>query len=259
MSAVEMCSIIENIEIAENIYELTLRGELVQLMEQPGQFVHVRVSSGIDPLLRRPLSIAKIDQVRSEFTLIYRKQGKGTDILASRKKGEKINILGPLGQGFPVLETKRGQTALIVGGGIGVPPLFELSTQLVESGANVIHLFGFQSAKAIFYADQFRELGQTLIATEDGSYGIRGYVTTILTEHTLKFDTVYACGPHPMLKALKTQMPNATMFISLEERMGCGIGACYSCVCRTSDEDNPSSYKKVCSDGPVFAAKEVIL
>ena len=254
-----MCSIIQNIEIAEDIYELTLRGELVQRMEEPGQFVHVRVSNDINPLLRRPLSIAKIDHINNEFTLIYRKQGKGTATLAKRKRGEKVNVLGPLGSGFPVSETNPGQTALVVGGGIGVPPLYELSTQLVESGINVIHVLGFRTARSMFYTQQFRELGPTWIATEDGSYGVKGYVTNILSEQSLKFDTVYACGPHPMLKALKAALPNHKMFISLEERMGRGIGACYSCVCRTNDDANAHSYKKICSDGPVFAAKEVVL
>lgn len=259
MSVVEMCTIMRNDEIADNIFELTLKGELVQQMEEPGQFVHVKVSNDIYPLLRRPLSIANIDQVRSEFTLIYRRQGKGTAVLASRKAGEKVDILGPLGQGFPVSETGIGQTALIVGGGIGIPPLYELSNQLIENGANVIHILGFQNSKAMFYIEQFQKLGHTLVSTVDGSYGIEGYVTTILAQLNLSFDTVYACGPHAMLKALKAAIPDRKMYISLEERMGCGIGACYGCVCPTSDAVDAPSFKKVCSDGPVFAAGEVVL
>lgn len=263
MGTMEMCTIVEHIEIAEHIYELTLKGELVQRMKEPGQFVHVRVSNDSSPLLRRPLSIASIDHQSSQFKLIYRIQGKGTSILATRQKGEKVNILGPLGHGFPIFETKSGQTALIIGGGIGVPPLFELSSQLVKHGAKVMHILGYQTSKAMFYTEKFEQLGQTLVATEDGSYGVKGYVTHILSSHpNLKFDTVYACGPHQMLAALKAALPHANMFISLEERMGCGIGACYSCICPASSEmigEHAQPYKKICSDGPVFAAREVIV
>lgn len=259
MSVSEMCLIVQNAEIASGIYEMVVRGKLVQSMLEPGQFVHIKVSNEFTPLLRRPISIAKINKEKSEFTLIYRIQGKGTAILASRKSGELLDVLGPLGHGFPVSETKPGQTALLVGGGIGVPPLYELSSRLVEAGVNVIHVLGFQKARAVFYEQQFATLGQTLISTDDGSYGERGYVTDVIKRHQLKFDTLYACGPTPMLKSLKKSFPESKMFISLEERMGCGIGACYSCVCHSSQQSETHSYKKVCSDGPVFSAKEVIL
>lgn len=257
MSVIEMCLIVRNTEIASGIYEMVVRGELVQNMHEPGQFVHVKVSNELTPLLRRPLSIAKIDSEKSEFTLIYRKQGKGTAILATRKAGDLLDVLGPLGHGFPVSETRSGQTALLVGGGIGVPPLYELSSRLVNAGVNVIHVLGFQTANLVFYEQQFQHLGPTLIATDDGSYGEKGYVTDLIHRHQLKFDIAYACGPIPMLKSLKISCSTSKMFISLEERMGCGIGACYSCVCKSSHPSH--SYKKVCSDGPVFAAEEVNL
>lgn len=259
MIASEMCLIVRNSEIASGIYEMVIRGELVQSMHQPGQFVHVKVSNGLTPLLRRPLSIAKIDSENSEFTLIYRKQGKGTAILATRKPGELLDVLGPLGSGFPVAETKSGQTALLVGGGIGVPPLYELSSKLVNAGVNVIHVLGFQRANLVFYEQHFQHLGHTLIATDDGSYGEKGYVTDVIQRHQLTFDVAYACGPIPMLKSLKQSCLTSKLFISLEERMACGIGACYSCVCKSSHTNEGHSYKKVCSDGPVFAAEEVNL
>lgn len=258
MSVSEMCLIVRNTEIASGIYELVVRGKLVQSMHEPGQFVHVKVSNELTPLLRRPLSIAKIDSEKSEFTLIYRILGKGTAILATRKPGELLDVLGPLGHGFPVSEAKTGQTALLVGGGIGVPPLYELSSRLVKAGVNVIHVLGFQTANLVFYEQQFQQLGQTFIATDDGSHGEKGYVTDVIHRHELKYDIAYSCGPIPMLKALKNSCSSSKLFISLEEHMGCGIGACYSCVCKSSDPDE-HSYKKVCSDGPVFAAEEVIL
>ncbi len=259
MSLSEMCVIVQNIEIATGIYEIVIRGELVQYMHEPGQFVHVKVCNELTPLLRRPLSIAKIDSKNSECTLIYRKQGKGTEILAKRNPGELLDVFGPLGHGFPVSEAVPGQTALLVGGGIGVPPLYELSSRLVDAGVNIIHVLGFQTANLIFYEQQFQYMGHTLIATDDGSYGEKGVVTDMILRHQLKYDIVYACGPIPMLKSLKESCSASKMFISLEERMGCGIGACYACICKSSQASNGHFYKKVCSDGPVFAAEEVNL
>lgn len=252
------CSIVSQREIAENIYELILRGELSSQMNEPGQFVHVKVAQGYDPLLRRPISIAHIDQENQEFTLIYRKDGRGTSILSSKKTSETIDILGPLGHGFPVEETKAGETALLVGGGIGVPPLYELSKQLVKKGVNVIHVLGFQNEAAMFYEDKFKSLGPTYVTTVDGSYGTKGFVTDVIKD--LQFNTIFSCGPTAMLKALEAGYASSKkVYLSLEERMGCGIGACFACVCHTADDPTGYSYKKVCTDGPVFKAGEVVL
>lgn len=256
----ELCTVISQTEIAPSIFELTIKGELTRAMNEPGQFVHVKVSEGIDPLLRRPLSIANIEHEKDQFTLIYRKQGRGTAILAKKNPGDKLDILGPLGHGFPVEEVEKGKTALLVGGGIGVPPLYELSKCLREQGVKVIHVLGFQTKEAIFYEEAFTELGETFIATEDGTYGVKGFVTDVILNEKIKFDCLYSCGPTPMLKALKNSYgEDKKVYLSLEERMACGIGACFACVCHTSEDPNGSSYKKVCSDGPVFAAEEVLL
>ena len=255
----ELCKVVSQVEIAPAIYELTLRGELVHYMDEPGQFVHIKVSNSIDPLLRRPISIAKIDKDKSEFTMIYRSEGRGTTLLAEKKAGEEVDVLGPLGHGFPVAETLPGEKALLVGGGIGVPPLYELSHQLVNKGVQVIHVLGFQTNEAVFYEREFAALGETYVATVDGSYGSKGFVTDVIAENNLSFDTLYSCGPTPMLKALESNFADKKVFLSLEERMGCGIGACFACVCHTGDDKDGTSYKKVCSDGPVFRAGEVIL
>ncbi|MEK3989506.1 dihydroorotate dehydrogenase electron transfer subunit [Robertmurraya sp. FSL R5-0851] len=255
----EECIVLSNQEIAHNIFELTLKGELVQQMNEPGQFVHLKVSDSVDPLLRRPISIAKIDQVNNMFTMIFRAEGTGTKLLGQKKVGDVVDVLGPLGNGFPVEEAASGSTALLVGGGIGVPPLYELSLRLKEKGVNVIHVLGFATKDAVFYEEKFAELGETYIVTVDGTHGEKGFVTDVISAQNLSFETLYTCGPTPMLRALEAAYPEKNVYLSLEERMGCGIGACFACVCRTQDDPTGYTYKKVCTDGPVFKGGEVLI
>ncbi|MFE8695247.1 dihydroorotate dehydrogenase electron transfer subunit [Cytobacillus sp. FJAT-53684] len=255
----ELCKIVSQRKIAEQIYELTLQGELVREMGEPGRFVHLKISDQFDPLLRRPISISDINKDKNQFTMIYRSEGKGTALLSKKRSGDFVDVLGPLGHGFPVAETSAGETALLVGGGIGVPPLYELSKQLVKQGVRVIHVLGFQSENVVFYDEAFSQLGETYVATVDGSYGTKGFVTDIIEDRKLEFDVLYTCGPTPMLKALENNYRDKKVFLSLEERMGCGIGACFACVCHTGDDPTGYTYKKVCSDGPVFKAGEVVL
>lgn len=255
----ELMVVTKQEEIAKHIFQLTLKGDLVSEMGEPGQFVHLKVSEGTTPLLRRPISISKINKERNEFTMIYRAEGAGTQLLSKKQAEDVVDVLGPLGHGFPISEAKAGQTALLVGGGIGVPPLYELSTQLVVKGVKVQHVLGFQSKSAVFLEEEFSKLGTTIITTDDGSYGYKGFVTGAIADYNLEYDVMYSCGPTPMLKALEKQFGNKPLFLSLEERMGCGIGACFACVCHTGDDIHGTSYKKVCSDGPVFKAGEVVL
>ncbi|MCP1124800.1 dihydroorotate dehydrogenase electron transfer subunit [Bacillus pseudomycoides] len=246
-------------EIAKNIYELVLQGDLVQQMNEPGQFVHIKVAEGITPLLRRPISICNVDQENNEFTMLYRAEGQGTKTLAKKKQGELVDVLGPLGHGFPVEEAEAGQTALLVGGGIGVPPLYELSQRLVAKGVRVIHILGFQTKDVVFYEEKFAELGDTYVATVDGTHGTKGFVTDVIDAYGIDFDILYSCGPLAMLRALEGRYKEKKAYISLEERMGCGIGACFACVCHLQEDPSGHSYKKVCSDGPVFPIGEVVL
>lgn len=246
-------------EIAKNIYELVLQGTLVQQMNEPGQFVHIKVAEGIAPILRRPISICNVDQEKNEFTMLYRAEGQGTKTLATRKQGEMVDVLGPLGHGFPVEEAETGQTALLVGGGIGVPPLYELSQRLVAKGVRVIHILGFQTKDVVFYEEKFAELGDTYVATVDGTHGTKGFVTDVIDNYGIDFDILYSCGPLAMLRALEGRYKEKKAYISLEERMGCGIGACFACVCHLQEDPSGHSYKKVCSDGPVFPIGEVVL
>lgn len=240
--------------IAKHIFELTVQGDLVDEMAEPGQFVHVRVADSFEPLLRRPISIASIDKENNRFTMIYRAEGRGTQILADKRAGDEIDVLGPLGHGFPVEEAEK--KAYLIGGGIGVPPLYELAKQLNSRGIQTVHILGFESKEAIFYEEKFKALGETHIATVDGSHGTEGFVTHILNELPLDFDTYFSCGPTAMLEAVQWAYPQKKGFLSYEQRMGCGIGACFACVCRTTKSE--MDYIKVCSDGPVFPAGVVI-
>ncbi|WP_144509335.1 dihydroorotate dehydrogenase electron transfer subunit [Bacillus sp. FJAT-22090] len=243
--------VVKQQQIATNIFELTLIGQQVLDMKQPGQFVHLRVSDQMEPLLRRPISISSIDKETLEFTMIYRAEGRGTMLLSEKKPGDQVDVLGPLGNGFPIDKVEAGQTALLVGGGIGVPPLYELSKRLVEQGVKPIHVLGFQSKDVVFYERQFQELGETHIVTVDGSHGHKGFVTNVLETLENDFAVYYSCGPTPMLSALEKMYPDKEGYLSFEQRMGCGIGACFACVCETT-EKTEADYVKVCSDGPVF-------
>lgn len=259
MISQENCTVIQNREIADSIYELVLKGEISAEMSDPGQFVHLKLTAGFDPLLRRPISIAAIDKQNMTFTLVYRRQGRGTTLLAEKSPGEMVDVLGPLGNGFPLTAVKRGQRAILVGGGVGVPPLLELAKQLWQNGVSVTSILGFQTSNAVFYETEFARFGKVYVTSVDGSYGSRGFVTDLLAKEQISGDVVYACGPTAMLKAVEKGMFAPKTYLSLEERMGCGIGACFACVCHTQADPDGFAYKKVCSDGPVFQAGEVVL
>ncbi|MCR6107141.1 dihydroorotate dehydrogenase electron transfer subunit [Salipaludibacillus agaradhaerens] len=256
---VEDMSVIEQSLRAPGIYEMTLYGESVNMMTTPGQFLHIKVEEGISPLLRRPISICDVNLEKKELSIIYRVEGKGTTLLSRKKSGDMVNVLGPLGKGFPIHDEDEGKTALLIGGGVGIPPLYYLAKKLVEAGINVETVLGFRTAHDIFLEEEFALLGNLHISTEDGSKGTKGFVTTILEQSSFRYDTFYSCGPLPMLRAVEaaTVTPG---YVSLEERMGCGVGACLACVCDTIHaEEGSKDYRKVCSDGPVFRAGEVVL
>ncbi|MBE1553531.1 dihydroorotate dehydrogenase electron transfer subunit [Sporosarcina limicola] len=250
--------VIKQRQVAKNNFEMKLSGKLVGEITSPGQFVHIRVADSFEPLLRRPISIASIDKEAGEMTIIYRAEGRGTTILSERRVGDEVDVLGPLGNGFPVDETAEGETAILIGGGIGVPPLYELSKQLTAKGVKCVHVLGFQSADVVFYEDEFKVLGETHIVTVDGTHGTKGFVTTVMEKLGDDFATYYSCGPMPMLNAVETMYAGKKGFLSFEQRMGCGIGACFACVCQTT-EGTEKAYVKVCSDGPVFPAGVVAI
>lgn len=255
---VENMEIVSHERLATNVYELILKGQKIVDSAEVGQFLHLKVSEGSEPLLRRPISIAEICKQKDQLTVIYRAGGAGTKLLSQQREG-KINVLGPLGHGFPLEEATEGDVAIVVGGGIGVPPLYELTKRLTDQGVKVIAVLGFASKTDVFYESKFNELATTFITTMDGTYGEHGTVIDVMKEKQLSFDVFYACGPTPMLKAIESNFSDYRGYLSLEERMGCGIGACFACVCHTKNDPTKTAYKKICTDGPVFKMGEVEL
>lgn len=220
----------------------------------PGQFVHVRCSGGLDPLLRRPISIHAVNLEEGTVRLLYRIVGRGTSTLACRQVGDEIDVLGPLGRGF-TFPSSRAKIVLVAGG-IGVAPLFFLLQRLAGQGHSIYFLFGARTKADLVALDQIDRYGCNLqLATEDGSTGHRGLVTDLLVECLSGADFVYACGPRPMLRRVAQILSEHGIpgEVSLEERMGCGVGACLSCACRTV-----SGMARVCTEGPVFPVGEVV-
>lgn len=247
-SIVENMTIISNEEVALDIYEMILEGDIVSFIQGSGQFLHLKMPSP-ELLLRRPISIAAYDT--KQCTLLYRVVGGGTLEMSQLKAGDTINALGPLGQGFKtdILEPK--QEVLLVGGGIGVAPLYQLARILHNEGHSVTSLLGFAHKDDIYYREQFEALGKVIITTDDGSHGIEGHVGHGV--EGLHPQAVYACGPTPLLKFVQKQFAHLNhVYISMEERMACGIGACHACDTKKKD-------KRICKDGPVFHRDEVEL
>lgn len=252
----EMMTIVRQQELAPRIYELVLAGELVQQMTMPGQFLHIRVPRS-DLLLRRPISINQYDQETGTCTIIYRVEGDGTKYFAEMSAGEKLDVMGPLGHGFEIDELKAGDTAFVVGGGIGVPPLYQLSKELKAKGVKVVHFLGFGTQEVVYYDEEFQQLGETHFSTDDGTFGVQGNVGNLLMAESKQPDAVFACGNNGLLKTVEQLYSNVgNVQLSLESRMACGMGACYACVCHVPEDENKSV--KVCEDGPVFQAGEVI-
>ncbi|MBP1968170.1 dihydroorotate dehydrogenase electron transfer subunit [Virgibacillus natechei] len=246
----EKLHILSSKQVALDTVEMVLENTYISKTAVPGQFLHVSVEGHS---LRRPISIADIDMENETITILFKIIGSGTKQLATYQRGMKIDVLGPSGNGFN-LEIRADSTILLIGGGIGVPPLYYLGKTLAKNHIKLISILGYQTAQHVFYEQRFQEIGETHIVTNDGTHGKKGLVTDVLD--TFDFDRYYACGPVPMLQAITAKLEHQPGFISLEERMGCGVGACFACVIPT---DTPDGYKKICKDGPVFNAQEVSL
>lgn len=251
----EQAIVVSQKMIAPGIYDLVLETEAAT-EAHAGQFIGVYPKSG-EMLLMRPISICGIDAAKKQLRLVYRISGKGTAEFATLKEGDAIQILAVLGNGFPVQEQTEGKCVVLMGGGIGIPPM--LGTSKAVKGD--VHAFLGYRDNLTFLADEFKENAMVHIATEDGSLGTKGNVMNALAESGLKPDVIMACGPMPMLRAIKkyAEENNVTAYISLEERMACGVGACLGCVCKTTHKDAHSHVNntRICTEGPVFDAREV--
>ena len=242
--------------LTDGIFSMWLRTEAAQTAV-PGQFISMYTNDGTK-LLPRPISICEINKAEGTLRVVYRVTGEntGTKQFSEAKAGDTIPVIGPLGNGFP-LEKADGKKAFLMGGGIGVPPILELAKQLACEKQIVM---GYRDSHT-FLKEQFEENGKVYISTEDGSVGTKGNVMDVIRENGLSADIIYACGPTPMLRAIKTfaEENGIECYISLEERMACGIGACLACVCKSKEKDHHTNVnnKRICKDGPVFLSTEV--
>lgn len=234
--------IIENKSLTPDIYKMVLKGDTSDITA-PGQFVNIKLE-GL--YLRRPISVC--DKENDLLTIIYKVVGKGTEQMKNMTSG-KLNILSGLGNGYDT--SLSGDKPLLIGGGVGVPPMYMLCKELIKEGKKVSVILGFNKKSEIFYAKEFANLGaEVYITTVDGSEGIKGFVTDAMKD--IDYSYIYTCGPEPMFKAIYKAMKTEGQF-SFEERMGCGFGACMGCSCKTI-----TGYKRICKDGPVMKREEIL-
>lgn len=253
----EMMTVVEQVQIAPRIFSLILEGKLVQEMKA-GQFVHIRVPDR-SMLLRRPISISDIDKGLNRCRLIYRTEGQGTELFSTLQVGQELDVMGPLGNGFPTEFLKKGDKVLIVGGGIGVPPLVELAKQIKNKGVDILSIIGFANKDATILESELNQYGNVLVTTDDGSYGQKGHVGHIIDNLDTEFQAIYACGAPGMMTYLDKKFQNHPhAYLSLESRMACGMGACYACVVKEKGGQDHEN-KRVCKDGPVFATGSLVL
>ena len=237
-------TVLTNDKLTDSVYKMTLKGD-TSAIERAGQFVNIQ----LDGLyLRRPISVCDVEG--DVLTIIYKVVGKGTEYMSSFDGGEKLDILTGLGNGYFI--EFAGQNPLLIGGGVGVPPLYKLCKDLLKDGKTPTVILGFNTKSEVFYKEEFEALGvKVFVTTVDGSFGIKGFVTDAIKE-VGEYSHVFTCGPEPMLKAIYKATTTGGSY-SFEERMGCGFGACMGCSCKTKYGN-----KRICKDGPVLEKEEII-
>lgn len=232
-----------NVKLTESIFEMVLEGDTSSITS-PGQFINIKLDGFY---LRRPISIC--DYSDTTITIIYKVVGEGTELMSKMNAGERLDVLCGLGNGFDT--SKSMDKPVLIGGGVGVPPMYNLCKKLISEGKKVTVILGFNKKEEIFYEDEFKKLGADVkVTTVDGSYGIRGFVTDALKD--IDYTYFYTCGPMPMFKAIENTAATSGQY-SFEERMGCGFGACMGCSCKTKYGN-----KRICKDGPVMTREEII-
>ena len=232
-----------NTALTDCVYKMVLRGD-TSAITAPGQFVNIQLDG---MFLRRPISVCDYDG--ETLTILYKVVGKGTEAMSAMAPGKELDLLTGLGNGYDL--SLSGDRPVLIGGGVGVPPMYRLAKDLIRQGKTVTMILGFNTQSEIFYEEEFRALGcRTLVTTVDGSYGIQGFVTNALED--LDYTYFYTCGPEPMLKAVYRSSKTSGQ-MSFEKRMGCGFGACMGCSCKTI-----TGYKRICKEGPVMRKEEIL-
>ena len=235
--------IILNEKLTDNVYKMIIKGD-TSAITAPGQFVNIKLEG---KYLRRPISIC--DYSEKDITLIYKVVGVGTEQMAEMSEGESLDVLVGLGNGYSTAES--GEKALLIGGGVGVPPLYNLCKKLISEGKEASVILGFNTKSEIFLYDDFKALGaKVTVATADGSFGVKGFVTDAMKD--MDYSYFYTCGPEPMFRAIESVAKSSGQY-SFEERMGCGFGACMGCSCKTKYGN-----KRICKDGPVLKREEIV-
>lgn len=249
--------VIDQKRIAPDIYDMWLSTDMAK-EAGAGQFIGIYPENKAH-LLPRPISICEVDKEKNALRIVYRIAGEGTAEFAAWESGQEADILGILGNGFPVAQG-TGKRVVLMGGGIGIPPMLQLARELKAAGSEAVIILGYRDNQ-LFLKEDLEKYGTVYIATEDGSVGIKGNVLTVMEEAQIEADAIMACGPMPMLRAIKAYAAEKQIdaYISLEERMACGVGACLGCVCKTTHKDAHSHVNnaRICTDGPVFDAREV--
>lgn len=247
-------TVIHQEPIGTGIFSMQLQAAEIATQAKPGQFVNLYSKDG-SRLLPRPISLCEINGETGTLRLVYRTVGKGTEEFSQLHAGDQIDIMGPLGNGFTMQEEK----AILIGGGIGIPPMLQLAKELSQKSVEVQVVLGYRDET--FLDEEFAPYGTVYYASEDGSHGVKGTVMDAIREYGITGNVIYACGPTPMLRAIQTYaLENGIVAqLSLEEKMACGIGACLACVCKSKEKDHHTNVnnKRICKDGPVFFAEEV--
>ena len=235
----ELLKIVYNKQIALDTFEMKLATNLMAKSAKPGMFINISLNDA-SKLLKRPISICQIDN--DNLIITYKINGEGTKLLSTYEPNTFLEAIGPLGNGFTIVENKK---ALIVGGGIGVPPLLELSRNLKQLDNDLTIILAFRNKEAMIYLEEFKKLGTVIVTTDDGSFGFKGNAINYLDQNSVEFDTLYSCGPEILLKKLKEKYEGKEGYLSYEARMACGVGLCHGCV-------KGEKHYCVCTDGPVF-------
>lgn len=253
----EQAVVLSQEQIAAQIFSMWIQTEKIAAHAVPGQFISV-YSNDSGRILPRPISICETDKEKGRLRIVYRVAGKGTEEFSQCKAGDCLDVLGPLGNGFPLERCKQGKKAFLIGGGIGIPPMVQLAKEL-EGEVQVVA--GYRDE--LFLTGELKAHGMFYVATEDGSAGTKGNVLDCIREHGLHADVIFACGPAPMLRAIKAyaEKNEIECWVSMEEKMACGIGACLACVCGSKEVDAHSKVhnKRICKEGPVFRAEDIEL